>query len=403
MRQREHLAALDSLNRTVREITEAVIEQSTREEIEQTVCEHLAAADSYEFAWVGDVSAGTNEVALHAEAGVEGYLDDVTITVDPDDERSEGPTGRALRTGEMQTTDDVDVSSDHDPWREHVDRYEFGSSAAVPVVHENSVYGVLNVYAGRPHAFEGQEGAVVEQLGEVVGHAIAAAERKQALMSDELVELEFLIRDVFAALEVPGETAGRIALDSAVPVDDGEFLVYGTATPDAVGVLSAVEAALPHWDAVTVDDAGEDADRVDFRARLTDPPVLSAVASAGGYVDEAVIEDGDYRITVHLAPSVDISQLIETVETAYPSAELRRRQQVDRTDDDVRRAQRRLTTDLTERQRTALEIAYHSGFFEWPRDADGTAVAGSLGVAPPTFHQHLRKAERKLFGARGEA
>ena len=90
-------------------------------------------------------------------------------------------------------------------------------------------------------------------------------------------------------------------------------------------------------------------------------------------------------------------EVIDTVETAYPSAEMLRRQQIDRADDDPRRVQRRFTADLTDRQHAALEAAYHAGFFEWPRDADGTDVADSLDVAPPTFHQHLRKAERKVF------
>jgi predicted DNA binding protein len=56
-----------------------------------------------------------------------------------------------------------------------------------------------------------------------------------------------------------------------------------------------------------------------------------------------------------------------------------------------------LTAELTERQHQALEAAFHSGFFEWPRESTGEDVAASLGVAPPTFHQHLRKAERKVF------
>jgi len=55
--------------------------------------------------------------------------------------------------------------------------------------------------------------------------------------------------------------------------------------------------------------------------------------------------------------------------------------------------------DLTDRQRAALEAALYSGFFEWPRDASGEDVAEPLGIAPPTFHQHLRKAQRKMFEA----
>ena len=69
------------------------MDQSTREEIEAVACEHLAAADSYLFAWIGDVDPDTQTLSLRTEAGVEGYLDDITISVDPDDERSAGATG----------------------------------------------------------------------------------------------------------------------------------------------------------------------------------------------------------------------------------------------------------------------------------------------------------------------
>jgi PAS domain S-box-containing protein len=46
-----------------------------------------------------------------------------------------------------------------------------------------------------------------------------------------------------------------------------------------------------------------------------------------------------------------------------------------------------------------LETAYHAGFFEWPRDSSGEELADALGIAPATFTQHLRTAERKLLDA----
>jgi predicted DNA binding protein len=46
-----------------------------------------------------------------------------------------------------------------------------------------------------------------------------------------------------------------------------------------------------------------------------------------------------------------------------------------------------------------LETAYFSGFFEWPRRNTGEDVAGAIGISSPTFHQHLRIAERKLLDA----
>ena len=394
VRQRELLAALNNLNRVVREITDAVIDQSTRAEIEQTVCDLLADSESYLFAWVGDVNPTNQRVQVRAEAGVDGYLDDTTVSVAPDDEHSQGPTGRAFRTGEVQTVRNVFEDPEYEPWRDRAHSYGFQSSVAVPVVSGDTLYGVLNVYAGRPEAFDGQELDVIAQLGEVVGHAIAATERKQALTSDELVELEFYVSDVFEALGIEADTGGTVTLDHTVSVGNGEHLVYGTATPEAVDTVAAFTDHLPHWETVTVrDDEGTRG----FEARLSEQPVLSAIASVGGAVEEVVIEDGDCRMTVHVPPSVDVRRIIDTVEDSYPTVQLLRRQQITRDEGPFERVERVLTADLTDRQRAALEAAYRAGFFEWPRDASGEDVAESLDIAAPTFHQHLRKAERKVF------
>jgi PAS domain S-box-containing protein len=392
-RRQEQLAALNNVNEVVRDVTSAVIEQSTREEIEEIVCERLAESDSYTFAWVSEVDPTTGAVEERTEAGVDGYLDDISLSVNPDVAEGRGPTGEAIRTREVQVANALE-DADFEPWREYARQYGYQSSAAIPVVHGGTLYGVLGVYADRPRAFDGKERTVVSQLGEIVGHAIAAAERKRALMSDELVELEFKIADVFGSLGGSIGTSGTITLDHTVPLGDGEFVVYGAATADAVGTVHELVERHPHWESVTFHSEGESAG---FELRVTEPPVLSMVAAHGGYVDETVIEDGDVRMTVHLAPSVDVRQVIAAVEETYPNAEMLRRRQVTREPDDSRRFQRRLVADLTDRQRTALEAAYHSGFFEWPRDTSGAEVAELLGVAPPTFHQHLRKAQRKVF------
>ena len=392
-RQREHLAALNNLNRVVREITEAVVDQSTREEIEATVCEHLADADSYEFAWIGDVDRESGAVNLRTEAGVEGYLDDKMVTTDPDDERSDGPAGRAILNREPQTARDVAADDRFDPWRDELAEYGFRSSAAIPIEHGETLYGVLNVYSERPSAFEGRELDVVAQLGEVVGHAIAAVERKRALMSDDVVELQFRMRDFLDTLDVDAPATGTISLEHAVTVEEGEYLVYGSAAQDAVETVETLADIRPHWADVSFRDGG---DVVDFEIRFSEPPVLSRVASLGGSVEEAVIEDGDFDLTVLVSPGTDVRTIIDAVRDAYPSPELLKRRQVTRPEEPTAHLQRVLAEELTDRQRAALEAAYHGGFFEWPRETTGEDVAGALGISAPTFHQHLRMAERKV-------
>ena len=417
-RRREQLAAINSLNEVVRETTEAVVDESTRAEIEATVCDRLAASDSYAFAWIGDADAATGTVNLRTEAGVENYLDGVTVPVDPDGDDATCPAASALRTGELTTVRDVDESRDRnvdvdesrDRHRSRIADSGCRSAAAIPITHDEAVYGVLNLYADRTDAFTGQERSVLAGLGEVVGHAIAATERKQALMGDDLVELEFQVRDVFGDRDLPAELRGRLELDHAVPVGDGTFLVYGTASADAVETLPAVVEAIPFYESVSFDgdptadsdpsgesDVPLDGDGHGFEIRMSDPPILSIVASLGGTVDSAVIEDGEFGLTVHLAPSVDVRKVTDAVQAAYPGAEMLRRRQISRAGDERRLVRRRLAAELTERQRTALEVAYHAGFFDWPRNVSGEDVADSLDVAPPTVHQHLRKAERKVL------
>jgi PAS domain S-box-containing protein len=394
-RHREQLAALNSLNEVVSEITNAVISQSTREEIEQTVCEHLAAADSYQFAWIGEVDTHTNMVSLRAEAGVEGYLDEITISVDPKDERSHGPTGKAFRTGRIQTTQDLDTDARYEPWRGRVESYGWRSSAAIPIAHDGTIYGVLNVYADRRQAFERKERDVIAQLGEVVGHAIAATERKQALMSDEVTELAFSVPAMLSSVGVDPTTDGQISFDYAVPTGNEGFLQYGTVDTVALPTLEALVERLPHFESVRIIDDAVDPAR--FELRLSAPPVVSAVASHGGYVQQSTIEGGEFRMTIHLPTTVTARRVIDAVREAYPTAQLLRRRQITRSDDTLTRVHRVMTHELTDRQRAVLETAVYSGFFNWPRDASGAEIAATLGVSAPTFHQHLRIAQRKLF------
>jgi predicted DNA binding protein len=124
--------------------------------------------------------------------------------------------------------------------------------------------------------------------------------------------------------------------------------------------------------------------------------VVEAIAALGGAVEEARIAAGDYHLTVHLSPSADLHHVIETVMETYPDADLvKRRQLTIRENDTPDRPD--LTAALTDRQRMALNSALHAGFFEWPREATGEDVADLLDISPPTFHQHLRKAERSVF------
>ena len=396
LHQREQLAALNDLNQVAREIVDEVIEQSTREEIETTVCERLVESHSYLFAWVGEIDAATQTVTVRTEVGVEGYLDETTISIDPDDDRSMGPTASAFLTGETQVLQAIHDAPAYEPWREVPAEYGFQSSAAIPITYENSVYGVLNVYSDRPYAFEGEERAVISQLGEVMGHAIAAASHKRALMSDEAVELELRLRNIFEGFDVPVDPAGTITFDHVVPVGSDAFVVYGTATDEAVESVRALVETLPHWEAVQFRSEG---DPVRFELQLSEPPILSIVAAYGGSLERAVIEGGNYTMRLRFGLDVDVRQVTDAFAEAYPTIELLSRREVSQRAESDGDRQGDPLVALTDRQQTALDLAVHSGFFEWPREVTGEELAATMDIAPATFHQHLRGAEKKLLSS----
>lgn len=178
-RQHERLSALNDIDSLVRDLSESVFGLSTRSDIEQLVCDRLAASDSYEFAWVGTVDED-GEVTVNAEAGVDQYLDDLTIAVDGE-RGSEGPTAEAHRTQEMQVVRDVETDPRYGPWRSHAREYGYRASAAIPVVDGDEMYATLNVYSRRVDAFGAEEREALKRLGSIVGYAISSVRREREL------------------------------------------------------------------------------------------------------------------------------------------------------------------------------------------------------------------------------
>jgi len=392
-RQREQLEALDELNNVVRGITDAVIDQSRRAAIEQAVCDRLAESGSYRLAWIGAVDA-EHHLDVRVATGTDGCLDDVAVAPGPNAPSEEGPIERAVASQTIQVLQDAQTDPSSERLGEHARTLGYRSLAVIPIGHQGAVYGVLGVCSERPDAFAEAEREVIGQLGDVVGHAIAAVDRKRALMSDEIVELELRIPTLGDATTVP-TTEGTITIDRMTPLGDDGYLLYGRAATDAVSTLETFREQRPEWGAVETFDEREG--EVRFEQHLSDEPIASTIAAHGGNFTRGSIEEGAISMTVELLPRTDAREIIETIQTTHPSAQVVRQQQVTRKTATAADLARLLTESLTDRQRAAVEAAYFGGYFASPRHRSGEEVATSLDIRASTFHQHLRKAQRKLF------
>ncbi|GAB7093211.1 hypothetical protein JCM30237_03630 [Halolamina litorea] len=393
----DRLRALDELNEVVRAVTDEAIAQPTRSEIERRVCEAIAATDSYLFAWIGEADPTNQSVEPRAEAGVEGYTESVSISTDPTEPESAGPTGRALHTGGVQTAHDISTNPSYEPWDEDAEEYGFRSSAAIPVAHEGTIYGVLNVYTDRPEAFTDEVYDVIGLLGKIVGHAIAAIDRKQVLLADSVIDLEFRVSQVLGTYEGAPDTTGEVQFDAVVPRDGGEYVVFGTTSGDGFDLIEWLVEHDEDWEEVLA--VRETDEGTAFEVLVVEPRILSAVSAAGGrFVSATVGAGGDLTVRIQLPHDADARSVLGTVRDHYDDTTLVSKQEVTATDSGPRASARIETDDLTDRRLEALRAAYHAGYFEWPRETAGEEVADLLGISAPTFSQHLRAAERSVFG-----
>ena len=128
---------------------------------------------------MSEIDPDTRTIERRTAAGIgDDYLDRVDITID-DSRTGQGPTGKAVQERELSVMQDIPDDPRYRPWREEALSFGFRSSAAIPLDYEDTLYGVLNLYADRTHAFNERERQLLTTLGETIGHAYRRIELQQ--------------------------------------------------------------------------------------------------------------------------------------------------------------------------------------------------------------------------------
>jgi PAS domain S-box-containing protein len=391
-RQRAHLEHLvDRTEGLLQEITSALVGGESRQELEREVCSRLVTSGPYAAAWAGDVDLGADVIVPRVRVGDDrsGAVFD-GLAVAWDGTSSDDPTARAATTRSVQV--DAAAGGALHPGFELPEAYR--AVAAVPLVHRDTLYGVLNLYATSTDAFD-RERVVLSLVGRAVGAAISAVESRRVLLGTEVTELELAVEDeTFAPLSVVGDAERRVVYEGAVGRDEDGIGVFVTLDPDDGAPLDHLPA-LPGVEAATRITAHEGVGLYELRC----PPgsLVTRVADAGGRIRRLDAEEGIARPVVEVADRATARALFAGLREWYGDVELVRSRDRDRTPRTRQDFLADLEDRLTERQRTALQTAYLAGYFEWPHAVSGDELAEAMGVSRSTFHQHLRGAQRGLL------
>ncbi|HEX9048147.1 MAG TPA: GAF domain-containing protein [Verrucomicrobiae bacterium] len=201
-RLNRELRAISNCNQT---LLRAEDEQTLLHEVCRIVCNEAG----YRMAWVGYAEHDDAKTVRPVTwAGInEGYLESAVI-VWADAERGRGPTGTAIRTGQIVCIQDFMDDSQAQPWKAKGLRRGYRSNIALPLKDETgAVFGAFTIYSAEPNAFTPDEIRLLEELAGDMAFGITVLrgqiERKRA--AEEIrklnAELEERVRQRTAQLE----------------------------------------------------------------------------------------------------------------------------------------------------------------------------------------------------------
>lgn len=211
------------------------------------------------------------------------------------------------------------------------------------------------------------------------------------------LELELRDRDCFF-VDASAMEDCRIELEHVVRRSDDRLLEYFTvkgASPSRV--LSLVEESTA-IDQARLISRGMDAGLFEFV--VSGPCVTTALADTGAIARSVSAERGVGSVVADVPAHVDVSRVVDRFRERYPESDLVACRSADvpvpvRSDSGV---QATMVDRLTDKQLEVLRTAYLSGYFGWPRRSTAEECAEALGIAQPTFSQHIRRAQEKIVG-----
>ena len=191
----EHKLAEQSLNRVNRALmvltscNEALIRATNETDLLDNICNIIVEVGHYPLVWIGYAEHDENKsVTPVAQKGFStGYLDEIFISW-ADNDLGRGPTGLAIRTGQLSVNKNIQTNPDFKSWYDAAQKYDFTSSIALPVGTLGSTYGALNIYSNESDAFDEKEMHLLQELADDLGFGITSLRTQNELQQAQKME-----------------------------------------------------------------------------------------------------------------------------------------------------------------------------------------------------------------------
>ncbi len=372
---------LTRVNGVLSEITRVLVEENDRPIVDRRICDELVDDEGYVAAWIGSVDSVGETLELTGAVGIEAGTGSRSLAALPD------AVSRAVETNGIasQSVRECDA--------EMLDAAAVGARrlAVVPLVYGHKRYGLLGVYGETESALDARERRLFDSIGAMIGTRFNAIEMSKILTADRAVEVTVSIADPsFPLSAVAAAVNGEVEYVGMTSAGEGTELFVTIRCEGPVPDLTTLSFVEDVREIARTDDVHTLALTVDAATPFDE------LADYGALVSRVTANPTRARLAVDLPLEYDVRSVLELLESLYGGVKLRSQVEHDRRERTPEEFASDLEQRLTDRQRTSLETAHMTGYFEWPRPTDGDEIADTMDITRQTFHQHLRAAERKL-------
>ncbi|ODR80053.1 hypothetical protein BG842_03050 [Haladaptatus sp. W1] len=205
------------------------------------------------------------------------------------------------------------------------------------------------------------------------------------------LRLEFHSDDLAKPFQEAFDEPITITVNSIVQLADETHLQYWTVTHTSPDRLCKTVVNFPTTlDARLLSTVG-DIHRLEVHGDTSS--LFSAFDTFDGDTKAAVYDADGVHVVAEFPSSVNTDLVVDAVHDIYPGLDL----VSSHTIQTVHVFRHIIEDQLTDRQLTALRIAYFSGYYEQPRMSTGEELAERMGISKQAFHEHLRKAYATIF------
>ena len=182
----DKIQRLTQLYAALSQCNESIVRCTSEEELFTKICQAVVQFGGIKMAWIGlvdKVSQRVKPVASHGEGLA--YLENIEISVNGNEPAGRGPTGSAIREGQLFCVHDFQSSPLTTPWLERGVRFGWASSVSLPLFRKGEAIGAFTLYSDKTNTFDASVQKLLTEMAMDISFALNnftyEAERKLAV------------------------------------------------------------------------------------------------------------------------------------------------------------------------------------------------------------------------------